>query len=145
VNFKMKKGIGEILNEVRDEKVKNKKIKILQANDNKTLRGLLELAYDNRLEWELPEGRPPFTPLDKSFDAQGHLYSEMRRMYLYLKDGNPNLTPLRRETIFVNTLEELDPDDAEILLQAKERKIKGCTKKLVQEAFPGFLSDEANK
>ena len=66
-------------------------------------------------------------------------------MYLYLKDGNPNLTQLRRETIFVNTLEELDPDDAEILLQAKERKIKGCTKKLVQEAFPGFLSDEANK
>ena len=132
----MKKGIGEIFNEIRDEKVKNKKIKLLQANDSITLRGVCELAYDTRLTWALPEGRPPYTPLDKSFDAQGHLYSEMRRMYLYFEGGNDNLKPLRRETIFVNTLEELDPDDSELLLQCKERKIKGCTRKLVQEAFP---------
>jgi ribosomal protein L20A (L18A) len=137
--------IGEIFQEIEKEKVKNKKIKLLQKYDSQTLRGICELAYDARLTWALPEGRPPFTPLEKSFDAQGHLYSEMRRMYLYLKGGNDNLKPARRETIFINTLEELDPDDAEILLQCKERKIKGCTKKLIQEAYPGFLAEAENK
>jgi hypothetical protein len=145
VNFKMyKEGIGEIFQDIEKEKVKNRKIDILRAKDSKVLRGMLELAYDNKIEWALPEGRPPYTPLVKSMDAQGHLYPEMRRMYLYLKGGNDNLKPLRREQIFVRTLEELDCDDAELLLQCKERKIKGCTKKLVQEAFPNFLNDPAN-
>lgn len=141
----MKKGIGEIIKEVVAEKTNPKKIKVLQANDSITLRGVLELAYDKRLTWALPEGSPPYQPLDKSFDAQGHLYSEMRRMYLFLEGGNKNLKPLRREQIFVNTLEELDPDDAELLLQCKAGKIKGLSRNVVLEAFPDFLTDEANR
>jgi hypothetical protein len=141
----MKKGIGEIIQEVQKEKSKKNKIALLRQYEVPALRGMFELAYDKKLVWALPEGNPPYTPLDKSFDAQGHLYAEMRRMYLFIEGGNPNLKPLRREQIFVNMLEELDCDDAAALLEVKARKITGITKKLVQEAWPGFLSDEINK
>lgn len=141
----MKKGIGEIIQLVKKEKAKKAKIEILREYDVPALRGMFQLAYDKKLTWALPEGNPPFEKLDKSFDAQGHLYAEMRRMYLFIEGGHKTLKPLRREQIFVNMLEELDPDDADVLLEAKARKIAGVTKKLVQEAWPGFLADEINK
>lgn len=141
----MKKGLGEIIKEITAEKTNPQKVKKLQQFDVPALRGIFELAYDKKLTWALPEGNPPYKPLDKSFDAQGHLYSELRRMYLFIEGGNPNLKPLRREQIFVNMLEELDPDDAELVLACKARKIKGISKKVVQEAYPGFLADDANK
>ena len=138
----MKIGLGEIVKLIQEAKTNPQKVKLLQQHDSKSLRGIMELAYDTNITWALPEGTPPYTPLDKSFDAQGHLYSEMRRMYLFLEGGNPNLKPQRREQIFVNTLEELDPDDAELLLACKARKIKGVSKKVVMEAYPGFLDGQ---
>ena len=134
----MKIGLGEIVKEIQAEKTNPQKVKLLQKHDSPSLRGIMELAYDSRITWALPEGTPPYTPLDKTFDAQGHLYSEMRRMYLFLEGGNDNLKPLRREQIFVNMIEELDPDDAELLIACKSRKIKGISKKVAMEAYPGL-------
>lgn len=140
----MKKGLGEIVFEAAKASSKASKIDILRRNDNNSLRGVLQLAYDNNIKWALPEGRPPFKKLDKTFDAQGSLYKEMRKMYLFLEGGNANLKPARREVLFISMLEEVDPDDAELLLQCKDRSIKGLSKDVVQEAFPSFLNDEAN-
>ena len=64
-------GLGEILLDVKEAKSVGEKIKILQKNDSRELRGLLELTYDNRLTWALPEGNPHYQPLDKSMDNQG--------------------------------------------------------------------------
>ena len=108
-----KDGLGEIIQTVKEAKSVNEKIKILQANDSRELRGIFELAYDNRLKWALPEGTPPYKPLDKSFDNQGMLHTEMRRMYIFL-EGKANMPQARREQSFVQLLEQLDPDDAAI-------------------------------
>ena len=137
-------GLGEILLDVKEAKSVGEKIKILQKNDSRELRGILELTYDNRLTWGLPEGNPPYEPLDKSMDNQGMLYSEMRRMYVFL-EGKANVSQARREQMFVQILETLDPDDAKLLIEAKDRKIKGCSKATVKQAFPDFLNDEANQ
>lgn len=140
----MKKGIGEIIKEVKDAKSVGEKIRILQREDNRELRGLLELTYDNRLTWALPEGNPPYKPLDKSFDNQGMLYSEMRRMYIFL-EGKANVSQARREQLFIEILEQLDPDDAALLIEAKDRKIKGVSKNVVKQAYDDFLTDPANQ
>ena len=58
----MKKGLAEIVNEVKKAKSVGQKVKILQDNQLKELLGLFELAYDNRLKWQLPEGNPPYQP-----------------------------------------------------------------------------------
>lgn len=140
----MKKGIGEIIKEVKDAKSVGEKIRILQREDNRELRGILELTYDNRLTWALPEGNPPYKPLDKSFDNQGMLYSEMRRMYIFL-EGKSNVNQARREQLFIEILEQLDPDDAALLIEAKDRKIKGVSKNVVKQAYDDFLTDPANQ
>ena len=140
----MKKGIGEIIKEVKDAKSVGEKIRILQREDNRELRGLLELTYDNRLTWALPEGNPPYKPLDKSFDNQGMLYSEMRRMYIFL-EGKSNVNQARREQLFIEILEQLDTDDAALLIEAKDRKIKGVSKNVVKQAYDDFLTDPANQ
>jgi hypothetical protein len=139
----MKKGIGEIIKEVKEAKSVGEKIRILQREDNRELRGLLELTYDNRLTWALPEGNPPYKPLDKSFDNQGMFYSEMRRMYIFL-EGKANLSNARREQLFIEILEQLDPDDAAVLIEAKDRKIKGVSKNVIKQAYDDFLTDPAN-
>ena len=139
----MKKGLGEIINEVKKAKSVGEKIRILQRKDNRELRGILELTYDNRLNWGLPEGNPPYKPLDKSFDNQGMFYSEMRRMYIFL-EGKTNLTQGRREQLFIEILEQLDPDDSLLLLEAKSRKIKGVSKNIIKQAYDDFLIDPAN-
>ena len=140
----MKKGIGEIIKEVKDAKSVGEKIRILQREDNRELRGILELTYDNRLTWALPEGNPPYKPLDKSFDNQGMFYSEMRRMYIFL-EGKSNVSKARREQLFIEILEQLDPDDAAVLIEAKDRKIKGVSKNVVKQAYDDFLTDPANQ
>lgn len=139
----MKKGIGEIIKEVKEAKSVGEKIRILQREDNRELRGLLELTYDNRLTWALPEGNPPYKPLDKSFDNQGMFYSEMRRMYVFL-EGKSNVSKARREQLFIEILEQLDPDDAAVLIEAKDRKIKGVSKNVIKQAYDDFLTDPAN-
>jgi len=140
----MKKGIGEIIKEVKEAKSVGEKIRILQREDNRELRGLLELTYDNRLTWALPEGNPPYKPLDKSFDNQGMFYQEMRRMYVFL-EGKANVSKGRREQLFIEILEQLDPDDAAVLIEAKDRKIKGVSKNVVKQAYDDFLTDPANQ
>ena len=140
----MLKGLAEIINEVKKAKSVGQKVKILQDNQLKELMGVYELTYDNRLTWQLPEGNPPYKPLEKSMDAQGHLYQEMRRMYIFLKGLN-NVHQPKREQIFVRMLEEMDPDDAMLLLEMKNRKIKGVSKKVIKQAFPGFLNEPENQ
>lgn len=139
-----KKGLGEIINEVKKAKSVGEKIRILQREDNRELRGIFELTYDNRLRWGLPEGNPPYKPLDKSMDNQGMMYSEMRRMYVFL-EGKANVSKMRREQMFIELLEMVDPDDALLLLEAKARKIKGVSKKVVKDAYPDFLDDPQNQ
>ena len=55
-----------------------------------------------------------------------------------------NVKDLKRETLFIEYLETLDPDDAKLLLLMKERnlvsKFKGITKHAVAQAFPGISS-----
>ena len=139
-----KKGLGEIINEVKKAKSVGENIRILQREDNRELRGIFELTYDNRLKWGLPEGNPPYKPLDKSMDNQGMMYSEMRRMYVFL-EGKANVSKVRREQMFIELLEMIDPDDALLLLEAKARKIKGVSKKVVKDAYPDFLDDPQNQ
>ena len=141
----MLKGIGEIVNEVKEAKSVGEKIRILQKEDCRELRGIFELAYDNRIVWSLPEGNPPYKPIDKSMDNQGLLYNEMRRMYIFLEGPkSANVTKMKKEQIFIRMLEEEDPDDAKLLLEVKARKIKGVSKNVVKQAYEGFLIDPAN-
>jgi hypothetical protein len=64
----------------------------------------------------------------------------------FVEGGNPNLSKIRRETLFIQLLESIHPKDAILLSSIKDKKIpfKGLTKKIVHQAFPD-INIEASK
>ena len=141
----MRKSISEILKLVSEQSTKQAKIDILRENYSPVLAQILQYALDPRIKWALPEGAPPFK--ENVYPGQETvLFSEARRLYLFLEGGNPNLTNFKREMLFVQFLEMLHPSDAKVIIAAKDKKIpyKGITTKLVNEAFPGLIMEENN-
>ncbi len=136
----MKLSLSEILNNASEFDKKQDKMNYLLSNDSPALRAILKYAYDEKVKFLLPEGDPPYKPNELP-DQEGILYSELRRLYLFIEGGNPNLKPVRREYLFVQLLETVNKDDAKLLLAVKDKKIpyKGITKKFVEELYPGLL------
>jgi hypothetical protein len=137
----MVKSISEILNEISRHRSRNDKKKALErVRGNKAIMTILKYAFDPKIQFELPEGDPPYKPCE-SLDQQSRLYQEARKLYVFTKRGAPNLHPLKRESLFVDLLETIDPEDAKLMLEVKKKNIpyNGITKKLVEETFPGFL------
>lgn len=138
-----RKSISWILDFTSKLPNEEEKIKCLQANDNTAIRAILQLAYDPGIKWALPEGDPPYRPCEFPHQ-ENNLYAEIRRLYLFLAPecgGNANLKPLRRESLFIEMLQELDPHDAKMMLAIKDKKspFPGLTAKTVLKAFPGLF------
>lgn len=137
----MKKGLSEILEEVSKVKKKEERIEELRKHgDNRALLQILQYAFDPRVKWLLPEGTPPFKK-NEYIDQESNLYAEMRRLYLFVEGGNPNLTTTKREMLFIGLLETVAPADAVLLCAVKDKKLpfKTITAEIVNEAFPGLL------
>ena len=138
----MKLGISEILRMANDAQDEHARLHILRMNDSPTLRNMLNLALNKNVIWQLPDGIPPYKPNDL-VDQQHRLYTEMRKMYLFIEGGSPNLKQLRRETLFIELLESLDPEDAKLVIAAKDKNFpySNITIELINTAFPGLITD----
>ena len=130
----------EILLKVNNAKDKPKKLKVLQHYDTAELRMVLKAGFDPKIVWSLPEDRPPFKE-NGAPEGTEHTYlkREARRLYHFIEGGNPNLSQSKREMMFVQILEGLTTEEAELLIAAKEKslnkKYKGLTANLIKEAF----------
>jgi hypothetical protein len=140
----MKKMIYEILNEVEKASNVADKIAILRKNnDNTALKTYMTWALVPTIEWNLPEGRPPFKVLKtEPGTGESNLYMELRRLVRLLK-GAPNELKgktLVRESLFISILEMLEEPEAEFLLAVKDKETAKLyptiNKALLNEAFP---------
>lgn len=138
----MRLGIAEILENASKLTKKEDKINYLRNNYNPVLGQILQYTFEKKYEWELPPGAPPYKPSDYP-DAHGMLYTEARRLYLFLKGGNPNLTTLKRESLYIGLLESVHPSDAKLLIAIKDKKLpyKSLTLNLIKEAYPGLINE----
>ena len=142
----MYKSLYEQLSVISELKTTKEKVESIVTHPRvAAFRAIFGLAYDQNIKWLLPEGEPPYRPTDV-LDAEGRLLSELRRLYLFVEGGNPDLTKTRREFLFIQLLESVHPQDAKLLIAMKDRKLpfKGLTKKVAQQAFPD-LNIEAIK
>lgn len=139
----MKLSVSEILGRVSNHKNEADKIRELRANNGVALHAILRGAFDPTIKWLLPEGEPPYKPNDL-VDQQHILYAECRKFYLFIEGGNPNLKQLRREQLFVEMLEMIDPEDAKLLVAVKDKHMPytSITIDLINKAFPGLISQE---
>lgn len=136
-------GIFQILEKVAAEKKNEDKVRVLREHDNGALRTVLKYAFDPAIEWDLPPTDPPYKPCE--YPAQElRLMSETRRLYLFVKGGNPNLTKHKREALYIELLESIHPQDALVLNCAKNKKLpyKGINIKLIKEAFPDLIEEK---
>jgi hypothetical protein len=132
--------VSKVLDQINKLDKKEERIEALRVNGVPVLKNILKNMFDPNVKFLLPEGRPPFRP--NRFDEPKALLQEAHKFYLFVEGGNPNLKSVRREQLFIQILEVVNADDAELLLAMKDKKCpyKGITRAIVNEAFPGLLS-----
>ena len=131
---------SEILDKVHKAKTTDRKVAILRENNTDALRMVLKSAFDPKIEWVFPDGEVPYTPNDAPEGAEHTvLAQEARRLWHFVKDADPNLTKAKREMMFIQLLEGLQEDDADLMIAVKEKTLnkryKGLTDAVVKEAF----------
>jgi hypothetical protein len=134
--------VHEIIEKASAAKTRADKIKILQDyQSNWALKDVLRGTFDEVVQWNLPEGKPPYEPaLEQSVPS--NLLKHNKKFAYFVKGGPGDRMPaFKREKMFIDILETIHPKDAELLLTMKDKKqpAKGITKKLVEEAFPGLI------
>ena len=133
--------LSEILRKVSNAKTKKEKVDLLRKHNSNALRQLLIINFDESIESVMPEGDVPYTPNDAPIGTDhSRLEQEYRGLYRFFKGGDNRLNTLKRESMFVQLLEGLHQDEAELVVLAKDGKMndkyKRVTKAMVSEAFP---------
>ena len=138
--------IVEILALVEETKGKQSKIDILkQFVDRNDVKYALKAAFDERVQFTLPEGLPegtvigdPDTPEGAMDMAPERFIRVFKRMQYWVKGGLANSTSkvTKQEEIFLNTLRSLEKSEAEFLLAIKDKTMpfKSVTKEICEDA-----------
>ena len=132
--------LHEILIKVNNAKDKPKKIEVLKQNDSVPLRQVLKGAFDPKIEWDLPPGNPPYQVNDAPAGTEHTtLYTEAKKLWHFVKGADEALSKTKKEIMFIQMLEGLHKDDAELMIAVKEKSLnkryKGLTDAVVKEAF----------
>ena len=139
--------ILETLDLVGKAKTREEKRQILTDRDNFATRALLQLHYHPDVKWHLPPGKPPYTPGQVADSTPNSLHFEVKKVDYYVDPSPHDLPMLRRESMFVELLERVDPNDAKLIIAIKDRKLsyKGLSYKLVKDTWPDLLPDIEEK
>ena len=133
--------VVETLEMVGKAKTREEKKQILLDRENFATKAILQLNYHPDVKWKIPKGAPPYTPSENQADASLHF--EVKKLDYYVDPSPHDIPMLRRESMFVQLLERLDPKDAKLIIAMKDKKItyKGLSYKLVKDTWPDLLPD----
>ena len=138
--LKMKLLLNEVLQKVSNAKTKQEKIGLLRQYNTDALRSILIANYDDSVISLLPEGDVPYNKNDAPKGTEHTmLEKEYRRLYLFFQGGNSSLKPSQRENLFIQLLEGLHQEEAELLVLVKDKALQSkykITKACIEEAFP---------
>ena len=131
---------SEILELVSKQRSRDKKVEILQEYRNDALVSLLIWNFDDTVVSVLPEGAVPFKPNDAPAGTEHtSLRAEQRHFYNFVQGGNDTLSKTRRENIFIQILETLLPEEADILCLVTDKALATrykISQALVEQAYP---------
>lgn len=133
--------VYEIIEKVAAAKKREDKINILrQYHNNWALKDILRGTYDDKIQWNLPVGKPPFDPADEQTHPSSLTQHNKKFMYFVKGLQGDQMAAVKREKIFLDIIETVHPKDAELMLgMINKKSIKGVTKKIVEEAFPDLI------
>ena len=132
--------LHEILELASKQRSAAKKAEILQEYRNDALTAILIWNFDDSIISVLPPGEVPYkgneVPVGTDHTS---LRREWKHLYNFVKGGNDSLNGLRRETMFIQMLEGLHPEEAKILCLTKDKQLQTkykITQANVAQAFP---------
>ena len=131
---------SEILQKAGKLKTKKQKIDYLREQSTPALRMVMKSSFDPKINWQLPEGEVPYSP-NEAPEGTEHtvLAQESKKLYNFIQGGNNVLPQNKRESMFVQMLEGLHENEAEVIIAAKDKILhkiyKGLSASVVKEAF----------
>ena len=135
--------LSEIFQQVSSAKTKAEKVMLLKQYNNNGLRACLIINFDESLECLLPvDGEVPYKKNDAPVGTEhSRLDHEYRKFYLFFKGGDSSLTGMKREQTFIQLLEGLTEQEAEVFVLCCQKDLQSkyrITKAVVAEAFPSI-------
>lgn len=145
--------ISEVLQRASNAKTKDEKVSILQEYKSPALTKILLCNFAKSVEFVFPSGQTPYTQSDvpKGINHQ-MLYNEHRHLEKFIKKTinnrvyygcsgttSPNIKSLKKEALWIQLLEALHSDEADLLDLVKDKNLTErykVTKQNVIEAFP---------
>jgi len=160
--------VFEILNIVVKQRSNAKKIEALKKFEHPCLKAIFIWNFDESIVSALPPGDVPYAAVDEMDSFKGTLSEKINdavekmgelgtnslgsqdqgrssirkeydKFYNFVKGGNDGLSSMRRETMFINTLQGLHPLEAEIVCLCKDKKLDTkykITKEIISQAYP---------
>ena len=129
----------EILELVSKQRTIAKKVQVLKEYETDALKALLIWNYDDTIISVVPEGEVPYEKNDVPIGTDHtSLRKEWKNLYHFVKGGNDKLSPIRRETMFIQILEGLHPDEADLLCLVKDKGLESkykFTRGVVEQAY----------
>ena len=130
----------EVLELASKQKTKAKKIEILQEYESDALKSILIWNFDQTVISLIPEGAVPYTKNEVPVGTDHtSLRREWRNLYHFVKGGNDKISAIRRETMFIQMLEGLHPEESEIICLVKDKALEdkyNITYDVVRKAYP---------
>jgi len=153
------KNVSDFFKKINQIENKNERAMALKTGANITVKELLNINFNSQIIFDLPEGSPDlsdeFNPNNNYFPALSQhddgatLNYEIRKMYLFIKDRVPELTQIKRETLWIQLINSLGKDEAEVLISVKDKKLQekftNITHDVAHLAFPEFVSPPTKK
>ena len=132
--------IHEILDYVDSQRTKAKKVEALREHRDDSLTAILIWNFDDRVVSAVPEGQVPYKENEVPVGTDHtSLRREYKHLYNFVKGGNDSLSSLRRETMFIQILEGLHPEEAKVLCLVKDKALQSkykITYDIAQQAYP---------
>ena len=133
----------EILELVNYARSKPKKGELLKEYETPALKSIFIWNFDPSVVSLLPEGEVPYNANEVPVGTDHtSLRREYKQLFDFVKGGNDQLSSLRRESMFIQTLEGLHPKEAEILVLIKDGQLNTkykITREVVETAYPDII------
>ena len=135
--------IHEILDLVGEQRTKAKRVEILQEYRDDSLTAILIWNFDDRVQSAVPDGQVPYKENEVPVGTDHtSLRREWKQLYHFIKGGNDSLSSLRRESMFIQLLEGLHPEEADIICLVKDGQLNKkykLTRDIVETAYPDII------
>ena len=133
--------VSEVLKAAHGRKTVEGKVKLLQEYKGDHIKALFIWNFDKGITSAIPAGEVPYKVNEAPAGTSGHvrLAHEWRTLYNFVKGGNDKISQMKREQMFVQLLEGLHADEAEIVCLVKDKELQSkyrITRSVVEQAYP---------